>query len=70
MRLRVGQVFRGFCRGLFGRDSYGEKRIEAIGYDWLVAREEDGNPVFCSTDGSIEERFARVLEGYPAEDEP
>lgn len=39
MTLRVGQVLYGFCGGAFGRDSYGTKRVEAIGADWVVARE-------------------------------
>lgn len=43
----VGEVFTGFCYGFFGRDSYGEKRVEAHGVDWIVAR-EDGQPVFAS----------------------
>lgn len=43
-QLRVGAVLYGYCGGFFGRDSYGDKRIEAIGADWLVVREEDGTP--------------------------
>lgn len=37
--LRVGQVLYGYCNGKFGRDSYGDKRVEAIGADWVVVRE-------------------------------
>ena len=37
--LRVGDVLYGYCEGVFGRDSYGEKRVEAIGADWVVVRE-------------------------------
>ena len=40
----LGQILYGFCNGYFGRDSYGEKRIEGIGVDWIVARDEDGYP--------------------------
>lgn len=37
----------GFSGGYFGRDSYDNKRVEAMGVDWLVAREVDSqNPVF------------------------
>lgn len=36
--LRVGDVLYGFCNGYFGRDSYCDKRVEAIGADWVVAR--------------------------------
>lgn len=45
MQLRVGQELFGFCEGNFGRDSYDPKRVEAIGADWVVAR-ENGRPVF------------------------
>lgn len=38
-RLQVGDTLYGFCGGHFGRDSYGEKYVEAIGPDWVVARE-------------------------------
>ena len=37
--LWVGQILKGFCNGYFGRDSYGEKRIEAVGPDWIVVRD-------------------------------
>ena len=37
----VGDILYGFCQGFFGRDSYGEKTIEAIGRDWVVVREDD-----------------------------
>lgn len=49
--LRVGDILHGFCGGSFGRDSYGDKRVEAIGADWVVAREEDsGDAWFCTGD--------------------
>ena len=38
MPAQVGQLLKGFCDGFFGRDSHSDKRIEAIGLDWLVAR--------------------------------
>lgn len=48
-QIRVGAVLYGFCGGCFGRDSYSDKRVEAIGADWLVARETDrGGVVFFS----------------------
>lgn len=43
--LRVGDTLYGYCCGEFGRDSYGKKRVEAIGSDWVVVREDD-SPVF------------------------
>lgn len=39
MEIGVGTVLYGFCGGYFGKDSYGEKIIEAIGEDWVVVRE-------------------------------
>lgn len=41
--IRVGTVLYGFCHGAFGRDSYGDKRVEAIGADWVVAREDNNS---------------------------
>jgi hypothetical protein len=44
----VGKTLRGFCGGMFGRESYGDKVIEAVGEDWVVVRELDtGEPQFC-----------------------
>lgn len=37
--IAVGQVLHGFCGGYFGRDSWKCKRVEAVGFDWVVARE-------------------------------
>lgn len=42
--LRVGDLLRGYCGGSFGRDSYHDKRVEAIGADWVVARTQDYDP--------------------------
>lgn len=39
--LRVGDVLYGYCGGAFGRDDYDDKRVEAIGADWVVARPDD-----------------------------
>lgn len=54
----------GYCGSYFGRDSYRDKRIEAIGADWVVARDDLGNVEFFT--GTLE-----VLEQYttPAEDD-
>ena len=48
----VGQLIYGFCAGFFGRDSYNTKRIEAVGVDWIVARElkENAKPEFAQFD--------------------
>ena len=39
--LTVGDTLHGFCGGAFGRESYGDKIVEALGKDWVVARETD-----------------------------
>jgi hypothetical protein len=46
-QLMVGMVFKGFCNGFFGRDSYAPKRVEAFGVDWIVVRDDDGDALFC-----------------------
>lgn len=46
----VGKIIYGFCNGFFGRDSYSDKRIEAEGFDWIVARgmnDENAYPEFA-----------------------
>ena len=45
--LRVGTVIYGYCEGIFGRD-YGPKRVEAIGSDWVVVRDEELGPQLYS----------------------
>jgi len=45
----VGQIIYGYCEGYFGRDSYGEKIIEAIGANWIVARDIDNRTVSFAT---------------------
>lgn len=57
--LRVGDVLDGFCGGYFGRDSYGAKRIEAAGADWVVARDEDGHAVFADVPPALLYEFRR-----------
>lgn len=36
----IGKKLYGYCDGAFGTKSYNNKIIEAIGKDWVVAREE------------------------------
>ena len=57
--LHVGQTLYGYCQGMFDRDSYEAKRIEAIGFDWVVCRDEDGVIHFASSRG---ESIATLLE--------
>lgn len=44
----VGMRLFGFCGGEFGRDSYDEKIIEFVGYDYIIVR-ENGEPEFAKT---------------------
>lgn len=37
--LSVGDVIHGFAYGAFGRDHYHCVRVEAVGPDWIVARD-------------------------------
>lgn len=47
-KVKVGAVLNdGYCGGLFGGYSYNKKRIEALGVDWVVAREIDDEAVPC-----------------------
>jgi hypothetical protein len=68
----VGAVFQGYCDGYFGRDAYGEKRVEAVGFDWCVARMANSyRPclVFAESYGeSIEPLLRKWLEEQPPGD--
>ena len=55
--IRIGTLLYGYCGGGFGRDSYQDKRVEAIGVDWVVARDDRGEIQFY--DGAPED-----LEAY------
>ena len=55
----VGKILYGHCNGFFGRDSFHNKRIEAEGYDWIVARsvqcgDVDEKPEFATFDSADE----------------
>lgn len=60
--LRVGDVLHGHCGGAFGRDSYGCKRVEALGADWVMCRVISGydravpSAAFCPPAELIEYR--------------
>lgn len=55
--LAVGDVIHGFAYGAFGRDHYDCVRVEAVGPDWIVARDPDpewNEPSFASGRRSLE----------------
>lgn len=45
--LRVGHTVYGYCGGLWGNDGlvYDTRRVEAIGEDWVILRDESGDAV-------------------------
>lgn len=61
MTPRVGMKLYGYCGGAFS-DSYQDKRIEAIGEDWIVAREISSERVLFESFSNHEELEALVEE--------
>ena len=59
--LAVGLLFKGYCGGSFGRDGYGDKRVEAFGADWIVVRNERGSTFFASF-ATQDEMLRRVAD--------
>jgi hypothetical protein len=57
-------MFKGHCGGAFDRDSYGPKRVEAFGADWIVARGEYGELLFATVEPA---RFESVVDSWLAE---
>lgn len=55
MSAEIGTPLYGYCNGYFGDDSYGEKRVEGSGVDWVAVREDDGTPN-CAFFNSKEDR--------------
>lgn len=51
----VGEVLYGFCNGYFGRDSYDDKRVEAVGADWMIVREGEFPRALTIVPDGIEE---------------
>jgi len=50
----VGTPVNGFAWGIFGRDSYYDRRIEAVGHDWVVTRATTGQAEFVTDQRSLE----------------
>jgi hypothetical protein len=51
--LVVGDVVHGFCQGVFGRDHYTCSVIEALGPDWVVVRDPNGDLDFAAGHDSL-----------------
>ena len=58
----IGETLYGFCNGYFGRDSYKNKRVEAVGVDWVVCRDEEGEVHFATFHGT--EKFWLNIEKW------
>lgn len=68
--LNIGDVIHGFAHGAFGRDHYDCVRIEAVGPDWIVARDpnnRDAGPSFTSGRRSLELCIEARDESCPVE---
>ncbi|WP_329390288.1 hypothetical protein [Streptomyces sp. NBC_01716] len=82
--LAVGDVIHGFAQGAFGRDHYHCVRIEAVGPDWIVARDPDDDthgPSFAAgartlglcaevRDKGHQTDYGETPESCPAEPKP
>lgn len=64
----IGTKLYGFCNGFFGRDSYGEKTIEGIGCDWIVAREDNGVVCFGVFEDIDQGEMERCINKWNKED--
>ena len=56
--LQIGQILKGYCSGFFG-NNYEDKRIEALGIDWIVVREIENDLVLFNNE---RKRFEKTLE--------
>lgn len=70
--IEAGDVLDGFCGGLFGRDSYDDKIVIAIGTRWVVAMEiTESRHIVTATvprGESIRDELAAYLKDYPLVD--
>lgn len=64
--LRVGAKLDRYCEGVFGA-VYNLDRVEAIGSDWVVARNVHGSPYFY--EGSPEALLSYVLDPSATEED-
>lgn len=65
LMVQVGSVLYGSCGSDFGRMIYGPLRVEAVGADWVVARNERGEVYFAEYSeyqpGYLQERLQPYL---------
>jgi hypothetical protein len=67
MIVGVGTKLYGFCNGYFGRDSYDEKIIEAIGNDWVVVRDSNNIPIMAYFENESVGTIYEILEQWTEE---
>jgi hypothetical protein len=58
--IKVGDPIKGFCGGYFGRDSYDNRVVEAVGPDWVVTRNVHGKVEMYHGDDMME--FAAYIK--------
>lgn len=71
-QIRVGTVLYGYCRGYLQKAYLDTARVEAVGADWLVARDPEGRVYFAELEtdqdwqalleDSEQERLKRLAE--------
>lgn len=59
--IAVGDMVHGHLGGWLGRDWYGCARIEALGADWVVVRDEAGKAFATATRGDGMNHLHREL---------
>jgi hypothetical protein len=67
MPLLVGAVLHGFCGGYFGRDHYNCCRVEAVGVDWVVVRNLEGQGIDFAIGRDIHDNLAEYRKPCPGE---
>lgn len=63
----IGRPLYGYCHGYFG-DTYRDKRIEAEGFDWIVARDDMGEVYFTEFETESEKKGRIAQWGSEHED--
>ncbi len=66
--IEPGDILQGHCNGFFGSMSYGDKVVEAVGPDWIVARDEIGFPVLAHFAGMPPGTMAQYVSEWVKED--
>ena len=57
---RVGMFLYGYCGGLFGRDSYGEKEIVGLHGNTIIVKEKDGSTHSGTVEGVFKWKYLLI----------